>query len=45
MMMIEDFKRDINREIKKYRRTGVNRKKPLNKKNINSLKNTHKNIR
>ena len=29
MMMIEDFKKNINNPLKKYRRTHVNRQKPL----------------
>jgi hypothetical protein len=29
MMMIEDIKKDINNPLKKYRRTQVNRLKPL----------------
>ena len=39
MMLIEDFKRDINNSLKKYRRTQVNRLKPLNRKHKNLLKN------
>jgi hypothetical protein len=40
--MILDFKRDINNSVKKYRRTQVNRLKPLKRKNKNSLKNYRK---
>jgi hypothetical protein len=37
MMMIEEFKKDIN-TLKKYRRTQVIREKPLKRKHINLLK-------
>jgi hypothetical protein len=44
MMMIEDFKKDINNSLKKYRRTQVNRQKPLKRKHkhTNPLKNDRK---
>jgi hypothetical protein len=42
MMMIEDFKKDINNSLKKYRRTQVNSLKPLNRKLKISLKNYRK---
>jgi hypothetical protein len=43
-MMTEDFKKDINNSLKEYRRTQVNRQKPLKRKHknpLNSYRKTH----
>ena len=40
MMLIEDFKKDINTHLKKCRRTQVNRQKPLKRKHKNPLRIT-----
>jgi hypothetical protein len=46
MMMMEDYKKDTNNPLNKYRRKQVNRWKPLKRKHKNPLKNfrkTHRN--
>jgi hypothetical protein len=38
MMMMEDFKKEINNSLKRYKRTQVNSQKPLKRKHKISLK-------
>ena len=37
MMLIEGFKKDLNNTLKKYRRTWINRQKPVKTKQKNPL--------
>ena len=43
-MMLEEHKKDINKSPKKYRRTWIKRKKPLQRKDKKSLKEIQENM-